>query len=118
MLYLKRPAKIYLYLGVVDFRKQLNGLSQLVELQCPNASLHDSWFVFISRNKKQVKLLYWRGAGLCLWQYRLEGQRFELPSARVTQHNEVSWHKLKEFLSGYNIFVGVAHEQIERKRYS
>ena len=103
--------------GLLD-QKDLNGLTQIVELECPQGSLKDSWFVFISRNKKQVKLLYWRGSGLCLWQYRLEKQRFEIPSLRSSMQYGISWRNLRRFLDGYNIFEGSAHEQIKPKRFS
>ena len=118
MLYLNKPSKIYLFKGIVDFRKQMNGLTQIVELECPQGNLKDSWFVFISRNKKQVKLLYWRGAGLCMWQYRLEKEKFVMPRLRPSMQYGVSWKNLRLFLDGYNIFEGSAHESIKPKRFS
>lgn len=118
MLYHKRPSHIYLYLEVVDFRKQLNGLSQLIDLEFPQGSLRDSWFVFISRDKKQVKIIYWRGSGICLWQYRLESEKFALGKTRAALKYGITWKNLKKFLDGYNIFEGEAHRVIKPKRHS
>ena len=118
MLYLSKPKKVYLYLEVVDFRKQINGLSQIIDLEFPKGSLLDSWFVFISRNRKQVKIVYWRSSGLCLWQYRLEKEKFTFTHSRNTIKYGISWQSLKRFLDGFNIFEGEAHEIIKPKRNS
>ena len=118
MLYHRRPEKIFLYLGIVDFRKQINGLLQLIDLEYPQGGLQNCWFIFISRNKKTVKILYWRGAGPCLWQYRLESEKFKLSDSRSHLNHGVSWKNLKRFLDGYNIFEGKGHEIKKPKRYS
>lgn len=118
MLHLSRPERVYLYIGIVDFRKQMNGLSHLVDLEFPQGHLQDSWFVFISRNKKQVKILYWRGSGLALWQYRLEEERFQIPIPRPDNTYGISWKSLRRFLNGYNIFEGESHRRFLAKKYA
>ena len=115
MLYKSKPKQIHLYCKIVDFRKQINGLSAIVEDEFKARSLEDSWFVFISRDKKKVKLLYWRGAGLCLWQYRLDSKKFDLGRPRSVVNREISWSDLGLFLDGYNIF---SHGREKLKRYS
>ena len=123
MLYKQKPKHIYIYTGVVDFRKQLNGLTQIVALDFSSELLADCWFVFISRNTKHIKLLYWRlfmdkKSGLCLWQYKLEDQHFVLSKPRQDAHLEVSWDKLRKFLDGLNVFPGNPHLSVRPKRYS
>lgn len=118
VLYLNKPKKVYLYIDVVDFRKQMNGLCHIIESEFPERSLDSSWFVFISRNKKQVKLIYWRGSGLAMWQYRLESEKFTLPNPRPTNSYGISWRNLERFLNGLNIFEGEVHERIRAKRMS
>jgi transposase len=118
VLYLNKPEKIYLYSGIIDFRKQMNGLSQIIELEFSEGSLAKSWFVFISRDKRQVKLLYWRGSGLALWQYRLEEEMFSLPSPRPADNFCITMGKLRCFLEGYNIFEGAPHKQFFFKKFA
>lgn len=57
----------------VDFRKSINGLAALVELDIFNPVL----FVFLNRPRSQVKVLYWERNGFCLWLKRLEAERFK-----------------------------------------
>jgi hypothetical protein len=118
MLYVSKPEKVFLYCGVVDFRKQINGLCYIVESELAEENFERSWFVFIARDQKKVKILYWRGSGLALWQYRLEAERFNLGKPRCVVSRNISWKKLARFLDGYNIFQGDPHEQIEAKRLS
>lgn len=117
MLYVNRPQRLYLYGGIIDFRKQINGLAQVIEADFPVGSLMTSWFVFISRDKKRVKILYWRGAGLALWHYRLEKASFTLPRPRPLSSRNISWHELERFINGYNIFIGEAHATLDVKSF-
>lgn len=118
MLYLSRPERVYLYCSIVDFRKQMNGLAAVVEAEFAPGELASSWFVFISRDRRKVKILYWRGSGLALWQYRLEEESFQLGRPRCLVTKSIRWSDLKKFLDGYNIFAGERHESLTVKRYS
>jgi len=117
LLYLSNPDKVYLYCKVVDFRKQLNGLSILIATEFPEGSIEKNWFVFVSRDKKKVKLVYWRGAGLVLWQYHLEKDLFKLGRPRRSITSEVTLETLDKFLAGLNIFDS-SHKLQTPKRYS
>lgn len=96
----------------------MNGLSAIVETEFSKGILATSWFVFISRDKKTVKLIYWRGSGLCLWQYRLEQESFELGKPRYLLSKNISFSELRKFLDGYNIFAGEKHKRLSVKRMS
>jgi transposase len=96
----------------------MNGLSVLAETAFGQDELKISWFVFISRDKKKVKILYWRGSGLAMWQYRLEKDLFEMGRPRRKIPKRISWKELGLFLDGYNIFEGLPHDRSLPKRYS
>lgn len=96
----------------------MNGLAAVVEAEFTSGVLASSWFVFISRDKRKVKIIYWRGSGLALWQYRLEEQSFQMGRPRYLLTKNISWGDLKKFLDGYNIFAGEKHEELNVKRYS
>jgi len=119
MLYLNKPKFVHVYLGRVDFRKQAAGLMALVELHLPSANHDECWYVFISRDRRKIKLLYWRGAGVCLWQYRLEKEKFSLKfSSDKAIYHPATWNQLRMFLNGLNIFAGTPHKEEKSKRYS
>ena len=89
-----------------------------LKLSFPKQSLQTSWFVFISRDQTKVKLLYWRGSGLAMWQYRLEKERFQMGRPRSLIKRSISWKDLDRFLDGYNIFSGEPHSEVPAKRVS
>jgi transposase len=71
--------KVYLASGNTDMRKSINGLSLLVEGAMGHNPLSGSLFVFCNRKRTILKLLYWDRNGFCLWQKRLEKERFKWP---------------------------------------
>ena len=71
---------VYLYPKPVDFRKSINGLAALVELDIKVAVFDPVLFVFLNRTRSQVKILYWHRNGFCLWLKRLEAERFKSKS--------------------------------------
>lgn len=100
---------VYLALGVTDMRKSINGLSLLVQNGDLGHLFSGSLFVFCNRNQNIIKILYWHVNGFCLWQKRLEKDRFKWP----TDEREVLKIKpaqLEWLLSGLDIHQ--AHESL------
>lgn len=69
--------KVYLYPKPVDFRKSIDGLTALVELDIKVAVFDPVLFVFLNKTRNRVKVLYWERNGFCLWLKRLEAERFK-----------------------------------------
>lgn len=80
-----RPAldgiEVYLCVEPVDFRKQVNGLSMLVDSELRLDPLSSAVFAFTNRRRDRVKLLVWENNGYVLWLKRLERERFCWPKA-------------------------------------
>lgn len=72
-----RAQAVYVYNLKIDMRSSYDRLSQLVE-SSGLKSRSGSYFVFIGRNKKKVKVLYWDKDGYCIWQKRLEAGIFKI----------------------------------------
>ena len=99
--------KVYLALGHTDMRKAINGLSILVEqLELDPFSGH--LFVFCNRSRKILKILYWNRNGFCLWQKRLEKQRFKWPET-PDEVLQVGQRELGWLLDGLKITQQSAH---------
>jgi transposase len=62
-------------------RKGYDGLAGLVNNGLQHDPLRGDVFVFISRSRVQIKLLYWDGDGYVLYSKRLERGRFDVPSS-------------------------------------
>lgn len=85
------PPKVYLACGITDMRNGIDGLSALVKKQIDLDVIESkAVFVFRGRRADRVKLLWWDGQGLCLFQKRLEAGKFMWPvttngTARLSQ---------------------------------
>ncbi len=77
MIYLPAQTRVFLAAGNTDMRKAINGLSLLVEGEMELDPFSGHLFVFCNRSRTIVKVLYWDRNGFCLWQKRLEKQRFQ-----------------------------------------
>jgi len=71
--------KVYLAMGVTDMRKSIDTLSILVSEKMGLDLFSGSLFAFCNRQRNIIKLLYWDKNGFCLWQKRLEKDRFKWP---------------------------------------
>lgn len=69
-------ARIWLYTGIADMRKQFDGLAALVNNQLHMQAQQGDWFVFVNRKRTMMKVLYYHQGGYCLWSKRLERGTF------------------------------------------
>jgi len=87
--------KVYLASGNTDMRKSINGLSIIVESRFELDPFSGHLFVFCNKRKNNIKVLYWDRNGFCLWQKRLEKERFRWPDIReeiiVIEERELMW---------------------------
>jgi transposase len=71
--------RIFVRPGTTDFRKQINGLSIMVQDDMELDSLSNNLFLFCNKKRNRLKVLYWDKNGFCLWLKRLEKDRFPWP---------------------------------------
>jgi len=76
MIGLARGVSVYAYAEPVDMRKSFNTLSSLVEQNLKRDVLTGDLFLFVAKNLKRAKVLYFDGTGLCLYAKRLEHGKF------------------------------------------
>lgn len=94
--------KVYLYSRPVDMRKQIDGLSSIVELEMQLKPFAKSLFVFTNKRKDKLKILYWEKNGFVVWYKRLEKNTFCWFKADNCQ--SISVKELNFLLDGYDIF--------------
>ena len=73
-------ARILVASKPVDFRKDLPGLSALVETVLQEDPFAGDVFIFRSKRADRVKILVWDGSGMWLHYKRLEAGKFHWPS--------------------------------------
>ena len=67
MLTIPPGAKVYLAISPVDFRKQANGLKKWVRNELKLNPISSAYFLFLSKNRKGMKILHFDGQGMCLY---------------------------------------------------
>ena len=102
---------VYLMPGYTDMRKAINGLSQLVALTEQCKAFDGSYFVFCNKARQIIKILYWEKNGFCLWQKRLEKQRFKWPKD-ANSVSQLTSQQLRWLLDGLNPNTVKAHKEI------
>ena len=70
-----KSRQIWLYQEVVDFRKSITGLSELVVTHF-EANWNEGLFVFVNRHRDKLKLLAWHGNGFVLLYKQLARGKF------------------------------------------
>lgn len=95
MLTLNPQTKVYVASEIIDFRKQIDGLSIYVQDVLDLNPLSTHLFVFRNRNRDKIKVLYWDNNGFCLVYKRLSKGRFVWPvkdeAQRVFGLRELQW---------------------------
>ena len=81
MIDLRSGTRIWIAAGVTDMRRGFQGLSSIVETVLQQAPYSGHVFVFRGKRGDLIKLLWFDGDGLCLFQKRLERGRFIWPQA-------------------------------------
>jgi|TARA_Y100000031_G_C8106591_1_gene331317 hypothetical protein len=107
-----KSTQAYLYNGVVDMRKSIDGLAALVENHLELSPMQDALFVFCNRNRDKIKILHWERNGFVLWYKRLEKQKFKWLKDIPGSSHEISGKQLNLLLDGLNIFSGKPHERL------
>jgi transposase len=82
----------------------LMGMAQKVFDQNP---LSGHLFLFVSRDRSRIKILFWDHDGFCIWYKRLEAGTFQLPeSASQQQGIELNASQLARILGGLDLRNG------------
>jgi len=71
--------------------------------------LSGNLYVFCGKSRKLIKILYWDRNGFCLWQKRLEKDRFPWPKDE-REVKRVSRDQLRMILDGIDFFK--AHKKL------
>ena len=111
MIPLSSNTRVYLALGSTDMRKEINGLSILVEGVLELDPFSGHLFVFCNRSRTTLKILYWDRNGFALFQKRLEKERFCWPKSR-DEVLEIGTRELSFLLEGLDLTSLRPHREL------
>ena len=103
---------IFVRPGITDMRKQINGLSVMAEYEMRKDSGSGCLFLFCSRNRKNLKCIYWDRNGFCMWQKKLEKDKFPWPMTEEDVQ-EITFDQLRMLIDGIDFWN--AHKKITYK---
>ena len=102
MLNISPQTRVHIHIKPVDFRKQINGLVRLCEQELKKDSYSGEVFVFRSRNRTGVKILFFDGHRIWLAQKRLVKGKFRFWPSSHSELKTVQSHYLHTLLFGGN----------------
>ena len=82
MIGVPRGVGVYGYCAPCDMRKSFHTLGAIVEREMKCELLPGDLFLFVSKNRKRAKVLYFDGTGMCLLAKRLDRGNFIAPWKR------------------------------------
>jgi len=96
--------RIYLCTAPTDMRKGFDTLAALVREFLGRDPLSGHLFLFLSRNRTRLKILYWDADGFALWYKRLEEGTFRTPrTSDETASVELTASELAMMLDGIDL---------------
>ena len=104
--------RIFVRPGTTDMRKQIDGLAALVRDRMGANPLDGSLYLFAGMGGRRLKVLYWDRNGFCLWQKRLEADRFPWPREEE-EARTITADQLTMLLDGIDFWR--AHQRREYK---
>jgi transposase len=104
--------QVYLYREPIDFRKAIDGLSVLVEQELGLSPFASALYVFTNRQRNRVKALYWHRNGFCLWQKRLERDKFAWPRDQSELTKSISLQEFGWLIEGFDLSKNMPHKTL------
>ena len=98
MIGLPRGVEVFLYGEPCDMRRSFNTLSVLVQQSFKRDLLEGDLFLFVGKDRKRAKVLYFDGTGLCLFAKRLSSGQFLAPWKMAQK--QISLSELALFIEG------------------
>jgi transposase len=114
MIHLPASVRVYLCLTPCDMRKSFDALAALVRDYLELDAFAGHLFVFTSRRRDRVRILYWDRDGFAIWSKRLEEGTYAAPLGADADDRrlEITAQELGALLSGIDL-----RQATRRKRY-
>lgn len=116
MIYLPASVRVYLCLTPCDMRKSFDSLQALVRSYLELDAFAGHLFVFTSRRRDRVKILYWDRDGFAVWSKRLEKGTYAVPfgDGSAERRREITAQELGALLSGIDLSTAKRRKRYQR----
>jgi transposase len=116
MIHLPASVRVYLCFTPCDMRKSFDSLQALVREHLELDPFAGHLFVFTSRRKDRVKILYWDRNGFAAWSKRLEEGTNAVPlgDGGAERRREITAQEFGALLSGIDLSTVKRRKQFRR----
>ena len=116
MIHLPASVRVYLCLAPCDMRKSFDSLHALVREHLELDAFAGHLFVFASRRRDRIKILYWDRDGFALWSKRLEEGTYAVPfeEGAGERRREITVQELGALLSGIDLQRAARRQRYRR----
>jgi transposase len=117
MIHLPASVRVYLCLTPCDMRKSFDALAALVREYLELDAFAGHLFVFTSRRRDRVKILYWDRDGFAIWSKRLEEGTYAVPIGAdvADRRREITAQELGALLSGIDLGQATRRKRYQRR---
>lgn len=105
---------VYVYRGVTDMRMGFDRLAEKVKTECNRSVMQGGWYVFLSRSRDRVKIVYWDRDGYAMWMKRLEAGSFKV-ERHESGYEEVTSVDLEAILEGAELSRITLRKNVEER---
>lgn len=101
---------VYVCLEPTDMRRSFDTLAAMTQQIIEQNPLSGHLFVFVSKRRTMLKILFWDRTGYCQYFKRLESATFTIPSpgAAGPRSRSISFETLQLLLDGIDVLGGRA----------
>lgn len=107
--------QVWLIPGATDMRKSIDGLAAVVTYSIQQDPLSRQIFVFCSKDRSKLKILFWDQNGFWLFYKRLEKGRFSWPAQTPDAAMCITRRQLAWLLDGLSVEQKLAHRPVPAK---
>jgi len=94
----------YIHKNPIDLRKNIMGLSVIVQTQMNLDLRSSSLFIFCNKRRNLIKILYFDKSGFALWIKKLEESKFPWPKNLENEVISIELKNLELLLQGINVW--------------
>jgi len=116
MIHLPASVRVYVCLTACDMRKSFDSLHALVRDHLELDAFAGHLFVFASRRRDRLKILYWDRDGFAIWSKRLEEGTYAVPleDGGEERRREITPQELGAILSGIDLTQAARRERYRK----
>lgn len=115
MLTYRDDIAVYLYTGILDMRVSFDRLAEKISQELSRSVIAGGLYVFFSRTRDRVRIIYWDTDGYAIWTKRLEVGSYQVE--KKDGYEQLCAVDLQSLLSGVELSRIKFKKNVEKGLY-